>query len=142
MESTEKQFDLYASAELIPASRMGSTAAYDRLIPLVTDSVHSPHSRVAYGRALRDFLAYVSEQPPGTLFSRALVQQYRVHLEAHGKRPSSVNQALSAIRKLADEASAGGSLDPGVAASIENLRGVPVRGTRAGNWLGQEEMLP
>ena len=128
-------------AESLPVVRERSLVAYDRLIPLVTDSVHSPHSRVAYARALRDFLEYASPQTGGLPFSRALVQQYRAHLESHGKRPSSINQALSAIRKLAAEAAAGGALDAGVAASIMNLRGVPVRGARVGNWLGQEEML-
>ncbi|HUQ95163.1 MAG TPA: tyrosine-type recombinase/integrase [Bryobacteraceae bacterium] len=113
----------------------------ESLTRYVCDSVHSEHSRVAYARAIRDFLAWVGQKPEMPLFSRALVQEYRANLEGHGKRPPTINQALSAIRKLASEAAAAGGLDPGVAASISSLRGVPVRGSRAGNWLGQEDML-
>src|SRR5262245_11851921 len=88
-------------------------SALERLIPLVTNSVRSPHSKIAYARGLRDFLTFVRRKAANPEFNRALVQEYRTILEMQGKRPSSVNQALSAIRKLAAEAADGGYLDPG-----------------------------
>lgn len=126
--------------EPVPGHRAERTA-FEQLIPLVTNSVRSPHSKTAYARGLRDFLEYVRTKPANSQFNRSLVQEYRTVLESQGKRPASVNQALSAIRKLASEAADTGYLDDGVAASIISLKGVPVRGTRAGKWLGYEEML-
>ena len=76
---------------------------------LVLDAVSSPLTRVMYARALDDFFAWWESQGrPG--FSRATVQAYRARLEAQGLAPASVNQKLSAIRKLASEASYNGLL--------------------------------
>jgi site-specific recombinase XerD len=56
-------------------------------------------------------------------------------MEGLGNRPPSLNQALSAIRKLASEAAEAGLLDEGTVASIQRLKGPPQRGHRAGQWL-------
>ena len=104
------------------------------LVRLVTDSVTSPHSRRAYDRALRSYLTWHSATGQGG-FCRASVQAYRTHLESIGNRPPSINQALSAIRKLASEAAEAGLLDDGAAASIQRLKGPQQRGQRAGQWL-------
>ena len=70
---------------------------------LVLDAVSSPLTRVMYARALEDFFAWWNGQgrPP---FTRATVQAWRAALEAKGLAPASVNQKLSAVRKLAAEA--------------------------------------
>lgn len=52
---------------------------------------------------------------------------------------SSVNQRLSAIRKLALEAADNGALDPQVANGIRAVKGARREGRRAGNWLTREE---
>jgi site-specific recombinase XerD len=105
---------------------------------LVLDAVSSPLTRVMYARALDDFFAWWESQGrPG--FSRATVQAYRAHLEALGLAPGSVNQKLSAIRKLASEASYNGLLDPAAAQAIRDVRGAKMQGTRAGNWLPKAE---
>jgi hypothetical protein len=52
---------------------------------------------------LRDFLGWFSREPSQG-FTKASVQKYRSRLEVQGLSPSSVNQRLAAIRKLANEA--------------------------------------
>ena len=88
-----------------------------------------------YGKALDDFFAWRAERgnPP---FSRAAVQAHRTVLESKGYAPSTVNQRLAAIKKLAREAAANGWLDAETtAAGIDQVAGVKQQGVRAGNWL-------
>lgn len=106
---------------------------------LVCDSVSSPHSQRCYQRAIRDYVAWASKVGAG--FCRADVQSYRAFMEAGGKKSSTINQALSALRKLASEAAENGFLDPAIAGGIERLPGVARRGQRTGNWLTEEEFL-
>jgi integrase len=101
---------------------------------LVLDAVSSPSTRTMYGKALDDFFAWRAAQgtPP---FNRAAVQAHRAALESKGYSPSTVNQRLAAIKKLAREAAANGWLDGETAAGIDQVAGVKQQGVRAGNWL-------
>jgi site-specific recombinase XerD len=108
------------------------------IINLVLDAMQSQHSKRAYQKALEDFLAWYNEQgKPG--LSKATVQRYRAVLEASGLSTSSVNLKLSAIRKLASEASDNGLLDQPVANGISKVRGVKTSGVRLGHWLSKEQ---
>src|SRR5262249_51462001 len=112
------------------------SAAADALISVVTNRLHSDVSRRGYRSALRQFLAWhVAQTQGGGPLSRPLVQRYRVALEARGLAPSTINQHLSAIRALAVECAESGLLHPPTAAAIGRVKGVPVRGVRAGTWL-------
>lgn len=115
-----------------------TATAQDALIQIVLDSVTSQHTKRAYERALTDFLTWHTEQgqPPLT---KALVQSYKVHLEGLGLGAASVNQRLSAIRKLASEASDNGLLTEQIANGIKNVSGVRQEGQRSGNWLSREQ---
>jgi len=121
------------------ALMVGGTVELESLIPVVCDAVTSVHTQRAYSRALRAFLVWYAEKPCG--FCRATVQAYRAHLEADGAKPSTVNQALSAIRKLAEEARANGWLDDSVARGIIELRGLRQLGIRQGNWLTKAQTV-
>src|SRR5690348_1326928 len=80
------------------------------LIALVTNSVHSPHTKRAYRDAILCFLSwYREEQMPG--FGKATVQRYRCILEQRGLSPSSIKVQLAAIRRLASEMADNGLLD-------------------------------
>jgi integrase len=105
---------------------------------LVLDAVSSPLTRVMYARALEDFFAWWNGQgrPP---FTRATVQAWRAALEAKGLAPASVNQKLSAVRKLAAEAGYNGLLEPAAAQAIRDIHGAEQRGVRTGNWLTKRE---
>jgi len=91
-----------------------------------------------YGKALADFFQWRAEQgsPP---FCRAVVQAHRAVLENKGYAPSTINQRLAAIKKLAREAAANGLLDASVAAAIDQVARVKQQGVRAGNWLTRPE---
>ena len=105
---------------------------------LAVDAVSSAHSKRAYEKALKDFLAWYSAEarPP---LSRAIVQQYKSVLESASLAPASINLRLSAIRKLAAEAAENGLLDRSVVQGIVSLKGVRQSGARAGNWLTREQ---
>jgi integrase len=105
---------------------------------LVLDSVSSGHSRRAYAFALKEFFDWYRVEPRGP-FRKAVVQEYRAHLEAQGLAPSTVNVRLAAVRKLAAEAADNGLLAPELAAGIAKVKGAKRRGVRAGNWLEQSQ---
>jgi site-specific recombinase XerD len=114
------------------------TAAETAMIQMVLDGLPSEHSRRAYERALSDFFLWHRGIGRPQL-SKAVVQRYAAELRESGMAPSSVNQRLSAIRKLAAEAADNGALDPQVANGIRAVRGARREGRRTGNWLTREE---
>jgi integrase len=67
------------------------------------------------------------------------VQAHLAWLETRDYSPSTLNQRLAAIRKLAREAALNGMLAPEAAAGIEQIPGAKQHGTRAGNWLTREQ---
>lgn len=109
-----------------------------RAIEMVLDGLPSEHSRRAYERALFDFFHWHRGVGRPQL-SKAVVQRYAAELREAGMAPSSVNQRLSAIRKLAAEAADNGALDPQVANGIRAVKGARREGRRTGNWLTREE---
>lgn len=105
---------------------------------LVLDGLDSPHSKRMYDRSLTDFLLWYKEQGH-TRLDKATVQTYRAELQGRNLAASSVNQRLSAIRKLAAEAADNGLMDPALAAGVSRVKGAKMAGTRTGNWLTQEQ---
>jgi len=109
-------------------------AEWQRLKAPVLDSVSSPITRRLYSLALYDSMAWFQQEArPG--FTKATVNSWRVSLEARDPSSSSISVRLSAIRKLAVEASDNGLLPPEVAAAIVSVKGVKRSGVRVGNWL-------
>jgi integrase len=109
-------------------------ASLDQVKRLVLDAVSSPSTRTMYGKALDDFFLWREEQGRPA-FSRAAVQAHRAALESKGYSPSTINQRLAAVKKLAREAAANGLLAAEMAAGIDQVAGVKQQGTRVGNWL-------
>ena len=105
---------------------------------LVLDGISSCHTRRAYSQALEEFLIWFRDEP-GRQFNKAAVQKYRNELEKKGLAPSSINVRLSAIRRLALEASDNGRLDPDLAAGIARAKGAKRSGVRLGHWLTAEQ---
>jgi site-specific recombinase XerD len=126
-----------SNPELLPSVRQ--MIAWNYIQSLVIDSVHSPHTKRLYGRALDEFFDWYQREQPG-LLSKAVVQRYRAAvLEARGLAASSINTHLAALRKLAAEAADNGLVDPEIARAIGRVRGAKVHGARLGNWLLQEQ---
>src|ERR1700688_3100144 len=97
---------------------------FERLISLVLDSVSSPESKRAYGKGLSDFFNWHSATVPGSGFTKATVQAYRAHLVSLGLAASTINVRMSAIRRLASEASDNGLMAPELASGIGRVKGV------------------
>src|SRR5579864_8466098 len=109
-------------------------AGWEKLKALVLDSVSSPITKRVYNMALDEFLVWFQQAPqPG--FTKATVSAWRVSLEARGLGSSSIIIRMSAIRKLAVEASDNGLLAPELAAGIARVRSAKSIGIRVGNWL-------
>ena len=122
-------------AQLTPARAALFT---DQLVNLVTDAVESDNTRRAYERAIRDFMAWYLPQPGQTL-NKATVNAYRAYLVDAGLSASSINQRLSAIRKMANEAADNDLLDQGQANGIAKAKGLRQEGRRLGNWLTRDQ---
>ena len=119
-------------------SLITQNAAVEITIQTVLDSLDSAHSRRAYERHLREFIAWhqTTEQ---TALNKATVQRYAAELRESGLSASTINQRLSAIRKLATEACDNGALDAQLASGIKAVKGIRHEGTRTGNWLAKRE---
>jgi integrase len=113
-------------------------AKWEFLITLVLDSLPSIGSKRKYGAALREFWNWWRPQLPRPPFSKATIQAFRVALENRGLAGATINIRLSALRKLASEATDNALLSPELAAGISRVKGVKRLGVRAGNWLSRE----
>ena len=111
---------------------------WQRLKGIVLDSVSSPITRRVYNMALDEFNVWYSREPrPG--FSKATVSAWRVSLEERKLGSSSIIVRMSAIRKLAVEATDNGLLAPEMAAGILRVKSAKTRGVRMGNWLSLKQ---
>src|SRR5437588_1067175 len=116
--------------------RQDATAAV--VIQIVLDSLDSAHSKRAYERHLREFIRWHGESGE-TAINKAIVQRYAAQLRDAGASAATINQKLSAIRKLALEAADNGALDSQIANGIKAVKGVRQEGIRTGNWLTKQE---
>lgn len=113
-------------------------AALERIKALVLDTLPSPESKRAYGQALDDVFRWCEAEAIGG-FSKAAVNAYRVSLEARRLSASTINQRLSAIRKLAVEAADNGFMPLEQASAISRVKGEKQSGVRSGQWLTREQ---
>lgn len=118
--------------DLIVAEKI---AQWQKLKALVLDSVSSPITRRVYNMALDEFIAWFREEPRPGGFCKATVSAWRVSLEERGLGSSSIIIRMSAIRKLAAEATDNGLIAPELAAGIARVKSVKSTGIRVGNWL-------
>ena len=113
-------------------------AAFERIKRLVLDTLPSPESKRAYGNALDDFFRWC-EAAAVSEFTKAVVNSYRASLETRKLSPSTINQRLSAIRKLAMEAADNGLMLSNTATAISQVKGTKGTGIRTGQWLTREQ---
>ena len=114
------------------------TTEWQKLTRLVLDSVSSPITKRVYNMALDEFFSWYAQEPrPG--FTKATVSAWRVTLEERGLGSSSIIVRMSAIRKLAVEATDNGLLAPELAAGIQRVESAKSIGVRAGNWLSLKQ---
>jgi integrase len=113
--------------------------AQAQLMRLALEGIASSSTRRAYSAAMDEFLTWARYQSPAG-FSKVLVQQYKSMLLEKQLAPSTINQRLAAVRRLAFEAADNGLLDTSIAAAIGRVRGVRRCGVRLGHWLGREDI--
>lgn len=94
-----------------------------KIINMVIDGLPSENSRRAYQRALEEFFVWHGEQNRPEL-NKALIQRYVKSLREQKLSSASINQKLSAIRKLATEAEDNNLIDSRLA---NGIRAVKVR---------------
>jgi hypothetical protein len=104
----------------------------------VLNSLASLESRRSYDFAIQNFVHWYCSEPRLAL-NRIVVTRCRMQLEQLHLAPSTINQRLAAVRRLAYEASNAGLLSPELAAGIRRVRGVKQVGARLGNWLTAEQ---
>src|SRR6266436_3618457 len=125
------QYQEHKMNELIVVEKV---AEWQKLKTLVLDSVSSPITKRVYNMALDEFMQWFQEAPrPG--FTKATVSAWRVSLEDRALGSSSIIIRMSAIRKLAVEASDNWLLAPELAAGIARVKSAKSVGIRVGNWL-------
>lgn len=107
------------------------------VIDMVLDAV-GERTRVEYQRALNDFVIWF-HQTNQVAFNKASVNAHVAALKAAGVPASSINQRLSAIRKLALEAADNELISEGQAQAIQRVEGVRILGRKTGNWLSKEQ---
>lgn len=115
-----------------------TTTTIQPVIDLVCNAVTSDHTKRAYSRALIDFMAWHSSTAQQG-FSKATVQAHVQALRNEGVSASSINQRLTAIRKLAMELADNGVIDHSIAQAVGRVEGVRKEGKRLGNWLTKEQ---
>lgn len=115
-----------------------TTTSIQPIVDLVCNAVTSKHTRRAYERALTDFMAWHGNTGQ-TGFSKATVQAHVTALRDAGVSASSINQRITAIRKLAVELADNGIVPESTAQAIGRVEGVRKEGKRLGNWLSQEQ---
>lgn len=113
--------------ELVVADR---ASEWRRLKALVLDSVSSPITKRVYNLGLDEFIAWYTAAPRPAGFTKATVMAWRVALEARGLGSISINVRITAVRKLAVEASDNGLLAPELASGIARIKGVRSHGIR------------
>jgi site-specific recombinase XerD len=112
--------------------------AEKKIIEMVLDALPAENSRRAYRRHLEEFFVWHAAENRPEL-NKALINQYVKSLREQKLSSSTINQKLSAIRKLASEAEDNNLIDSKIANGIRAVKGVPFRGRRTGNWLTREE---
>ena len=117
-----------------------AAADFRQVAELATIGLDSNHSRLAYNRAITDFLNWYDKagRPALRLF---VLESYREHLKEAGKGAANVNQRLSAIRRMIRKGAANGFIPEAEARSAASVEGVGAPGRSVGRWLskGQAE---
>jgi integrase len=113
----------------------GRRSSFERSRALVLDSLSSPHSKRVFAAGLAAFRSWAASAGRPR-FDKAAAQAFRAHLEARRLAPATINvYHLSAIRRLAGEATEQGWLDARPASGIAKVKGPRRQGTREGRWL-------
>lgn len=121
------------------ALTLRETDGIERVFALALDGLASERSRHTYRRALERFLDWYDGQGrPG--LTKATLQAYKAHLLSRNLSASTVNVALSAVRRLAVEAADAGLLDERTLARLRRVPNVKGETVPAGRSIAPGEL--
>lgn len=123
----------------LPALPVTSRAQLDRAIETCLAGL-SANTRRAYSSRIQRFLAWCQEYPGGRGLTRGDVSSWAQAMADSQQSAVSVNQALSAVKRLAQEAANLGWLDWDEAVRIQSVKSRKYRGVRSGKWLTIEQV--
>jgi integrase len=121
-------------AELV---RSFPSPAAEHLTAAVLSTLTSQKTKQAYATALAEFFAWTTAHREP--LSPALLESWRGALLARGLAVSSVNQRLSAVRRLLRQAADRGALSPEEASRLAAVPNLKQSGQRVGRWLTETE---
>jgi site-specific recombinase XerD len=121
-------------AELV---RSFPSPAAEHLTAAVLSTLTSQKTKQAYATALAEFFAWTATHREP--LSPALLESWRGALLARGLAVSSVNQRLSAVRRLLRQAADRGALSPEEASRLAAVPNLKQSGQRVGRWLTETE---
>jgi site-specific recombinase XerD len=136
LTETRKLAHMLDGQGLVPVSRQ----SFEKILSIVVHAVRSTNSQRAYRRGLLDFLEWYQSSGQQGL-NKAVVQEFLAELQKRGLAASSINLKLTAVRRLAAEASDNGLLAPELAAGIGRVKGVHAAGRRTGQWLTRAQTV-
>jgi site-specific recombinase XerD len=114
------------STELVSLNTLSD---YQLLAQLAVQGCQSPHTRHFYSMHIQRFLE------SGCQLNRDGVQRYLATMRMKGTRAPSMQQALSAIKRLSEEAYLRGLQQPLDRWGIQQIKGDKGPGIRSGRWM-------
>lgn len=107
------------------------------LFDMVTNGM-AKNTKRSYDRALNDFTVWYQQSGQTTL-NKAAVVAHVDSLLSKSVPASSINQRLTAIKKLAQESADNGLIDEKIFTAIKRVKGIKQTGSKLGTWLDKEQ---
>ena len=129
---------------LVPGSSLtlqtinGRVETFAPLVEMVTNTVPSANSKRAYRSALVEFLSWLTDSSFVTL-NAAAVNAYVEYMRQSDRSKAAINQHLTAIRKLADQAATNGLISQLEAWGVSKIKNEKQRGRKIGHWLERDD---
>lgn len=116
---------------------IGSMDFLDPFVKAILAGYENPNTKRTYTRALREFLEWllVDGLLPSPPLNKLVVNGYKDYLVQAGTGGHSINQRLTAIKRLAEELMDHGVLDMQTVMGIRRVKPIRIEGKPAGNWL-------
>ena len=107
----------------------------ERFIAIILAGYENKNTKRTYTRALVDFFIWWRVSAPNTTMSKMLVNAHKEHMVSFGIGNHSINQRLTAIKRLAEELLDHNIIDMQTLAGIKRVKPIRIEGKPAGNWL-------
>lgn len=121
---------------------IGSMDWMDPFVKAILAGYENPNTKRTYTRALREFMGWLLVDgllPPPPVLNKMVVNSYKDHLVQAGTGSHSINQRLTAIKRLAEELMDNGVLDMQTVMGIRRVKPIRIEGKPVGNWLTKEQ---